>query len=97
MVLTNAPAMPPQAVCATAAPMPAEAALMLVRAMRCMLRPTTPEIKSATPPSNARGKRRRPQRLEERKRLTGVRLTELLGGGATTIAVSVNEATPPTL
>jgi len=52
MVLTNAPEMPPQAVRATAAPMPAEAALMLVRAMRCMLRPTTPEMKSATPPSN---------------------------------------------
>jgi len=44
MVLTSAPAMPPQAVRAMAAPMPAEAALMLVRAMRCMLRPTTPEM-----------------------------------------------------
>lgn len=29
-------------------------------------------------PSNARGKRRRLHRLEERERLTGVRLTELL-------------------
>jgi len=53
MVLTNAPEMPPQAVRATAAPMPAEAALVLVRAMRCMLRRTTPEMKTATPPSNA--------------------------------------------
>jgi len=43
----------PQAGRATAAPMPAEAALMLVRAMRCMLRRTTPEMKTATPPSNA--------------------------------------------
>jgi hypothetical protein len=49
MVLTEAPAMPPQAMRATAAPMPAEAALMLVRAMRCMLRRTTPEMKIATP------------------------------------------------
>jgi hypothetical protein len=31
-----------------------EAALVLVRAMRCMLRRTTPEMKTATPPSNAR-------------------------------------------
>jgi len=40
-------------VCATAALMPAEAALVLVRAMRCMLRRATPEMKIATPPSNA--------------------------------------------
>jgi len=52
-VLTEAHVMPPQAVRATAAPMPAEAVLVLVRAMRCMLRRTTPEMKSATPPSNA--------------------------------------------
>jgi len=53
MVLTEAHETPPQAVRATAAPMLAEAALMLVRAMRCMLRRTTPEMESATPPSNA--------------------------------------------
>jgi hypothetical protein len=88
---------PPQAKRPHAAPAPTEAALVLVRAFYPMLRQSTPELKNATPPSNARGKRRRPQRLEERKRLTGVRLTELLGGGATTIAVPVNEATPPTL
>jgi len=86
MVLTEAPEMPPQAVRATPASMPAEAALMLVRAMRCMLRRTTPEMKSATPPSNARGKRPR----------NAVRLTELLGGGAHTLYVPLNEATPPT-
>jgi len=51
--LAEAPEMLPQAVCATAALMPAEASLVLVRAMRCMLRRTTPEMKSATPPSNA--------------------------------------------
>ena len=51
--LAEAPKMLPQAVRATDAPMPAKAALMLVRAMRCMLRPTTPEMKSVTPPSNA--------------------------------------------
>lgn len=45
------------------------------------------------PEPNARGKRRRPQRLEKRKRLTGVRLTELLGGGAHTLAAPPNEAT----
>jgi len=49
MILTEAPAMPPQTVRATAAPMPAEAALMLVRAVRCMLRQATPEMKIATP------------------------------------------------
>jgi len=49
--LTEAPEMPPQAVRATAVPMPAEAALMLVRAVRCMLRRTTPEMKIATPTS----------------------------------------------
>jgi len=44
----------PQAVRATTAPTPAEAALTLVRATRCMLRRATPEMKTATPPSNAR-------------------------------------------
>src|SRR5690242_1546188 len=58
----------PQATRATTAPTLAEAALVLVRAMRCMLRRTTPEMKTATPPSNARGKRPR----------NAVRLTELL-------------------
>ena len=42
--LAEAPKMLPQAVRATDAPMPAKAALMLVRAMCCMLRPTTPEM-----------------------------------------------------
>jgi len=51
--LAEAPEMLSQAVCATTALMPAEAALVLVRAMRCMLRRATPEMKSATPPSNA--------------------------------------------
>ena len=47
--LAEAPKMLPQAVRVTDAPMPAEAALVLVRAMRCMLRRATPEMKSATP------------------------------------------------
>jgi hypothetical protein len=38
---------------ATTAPARGEAALVLVRAMRCMLRRATPEMKTATPPSNA--------------------------------------------
>jgi hypothetical protein len=38
---------------ATTAPALGEAALVLVRAMHCMLRRTTPEMKTATPPSNA--------------------------------------------
>ena len=85
--LAEAPKMLPQAVRATDAPMPAKAALMLVRAMRCMLRRATPEMKTATPPSNARSKRPR----------NAVRLTELLDGGATTFAPPVNEATTPAL
>ena len=76
-----------QAERAHVAPAPAEAALVLVRATRCMLRRATPEMKTATPPSNARSKRPR----------NAVRLTELLGGGATTLAVPVNEATMPAL
>jgi hypothetical protein len=48
----------PQAERITIAPTPAEAALVLVRATRCMLRRPTPEMKSATPPSNAGVKRR---------------------------------------
>jgi len=40
-----------------------------------------------TPPPNARNKRRR----------NGVRLIELLGGGATTLAAPVNEAMMPAL
>src|SRR6185437_3012766 len=56
--LAEAPKVLPQAVRATTAPTLAEAALMLVRAMRCMLRRTTPEMKTATPPSNARNQRR---------------------------------------
>jgi len=43
MALTEADDMPTKAVRATAAPMPAEAALMLVRAMRCTLR--RPQLK----------------------------------------------------
>jgi len=39
----------PQAERATTAPMPAEAALVLVHAMRCMMRRATPEMKIATP------------------------------------------------
>jgi len=39
----------PQAGRATTAPMPAEVALVLVRAMCCMLRRATPEMKVATP------------------------------------------------
>jgi len=39
----------PQAVRSNIAAMPAEAALVLVRAMRCMLQRATPEMKSATP------------------------------------------------
>ena len=77
----------PQAGRATTAPTPAEAALELVLATCCMLRRTTPEMKSATPPSNARSKRPR----------NAVRLTELLGGGAHTLAAPVNEATMPAL
>ena len=44
---------------------------------------------------NARSKRRRPQSSEERKQWTGVRLTELLGGGARTLHTPLNEAMPP--
>jgi len=43
----------PQADCAMIAPTLVEAALVLVRATRCILRRATPEMKSATPPSNA--------------------------------------------
>ncbi|MGA0588870.1 hypothetical protein ACO2Q2_17375 [Dyella sp. KRB-257] len=43
----------PQAERITIVPTPAEAALVLVRAMRCMLRRATPEMTNATPPSNA--------------------------------------------
>jgi len=46
---------------------------------------------------NARSKRRRPQRLEEQKPWTGVRLTELLGGGAHTFAATPNNAMTPAL
>ena len=77
--LAEAPEMLPQAVCATAALMPAEASLVLVRAMRCMLRRTTPEMKSATPPSNARSKRPR----------NAVRLTELLDAACSWLATEL--------
>jgi len=40
--LAEAPEMLPQAVCATAALMPTEAALVLVRAMRCMFATSHP-------------------------------------------------------
>ncbi len=46
---------------ATLTPMLAEAALVLVCALCPMLRQSTPELKNATPPSNARGKRRNPR------------------------------------
>jgi len=44
---------PPQAKRPHVAPTPAEAALVLVRALYPMLRQSTPELKNATPPSNA--------------------------------------------
>jgi hypothetical protein len=43
----------PQAGRSRVAPTSTEAALVLVRATRCMLRHATPEMKTATPPSNA--------------------------------------------
>ena len=43
----------PQAERSHVVPTLAEAALVLVRAIRCILRRTTPEMKMATPPSNA--------------------------------------------
>jgi len=43
----------PQAARGTAPPTPAEAALVLVFAMRCMLRRATPELKTLTPTPNA--------------------------------------------
>jgi hypothetical protein len=43
----------PQGECSRVAPTPTEVALVLVRATCCMLRHATPEMKTATPPSNA--------------------------------------------
>jgi hypothetical protein len=43
--LAEAPKAPTKAVRVMAAPTPAEVALVLVRAARCMLRRTTPEMK----------------------------------------------------
>jgi hypothetical protein len=51
--LNETPRTLPQAERATSAPMLAEAALVLVRAVRCMLRRATPEMKNTTPTPNA--------------------------------------------
>ena len=83
----EAPRTLPQAARAKTAPMPTEVALVLACAMRCMLRRATPELKTLTPTPNARSKRPR----------NAVRLTELLGGGATMLAAPVNEAMMPAL
>ena len=83
----EAPRTLPQAARATTAPMPAEVALVLVPAVCCMLRRATPELKTLTPTPNARSKRPR----------NAVRLTELLGGGATALAAPVTEAMMPAL
>ena len=78
MTLAEAQKTLPQAERATAAPTRAEAALVLVRAVRCMLRRATHELKNATPTPNARIQRREPQ--------ASVRWNELLGGGDNTDA-----------